>query len=365
MISNRNIAREHCGKCTKQIFIGQSAIVCQNCDVIFHSTCLTEFKIFREKLYCHVCIDNYDILRYNPFHCMNRTDDQYDKFYNNNVTDFTDTFENTCQVLENCRQYSATEVSTLIKGKSKSINNSGGDNHDSNVENFELFSHLFYNIDGNSTNFDEFLCNYVKTVDHKFSIIGLAETNTEKENKDVYKLEGYTSCYQSPKVGKQKGTGVCLYINEKYNFTELSGISSITDNLESLFVKLTNVDEPTIVGVVYRPPSGDFTLFQSEFCDILSNLPADHTVYILGDYNVDLLNEKDRNTIEFENIILTAGFIPLISTHTHKRGECRKSNIDNILTNNPEQVMCSGTIISDSHHKPIFQISYIKSKHVK
>ena len=147
MMSNRNIAREHCGKCTKQIYIGHSAIVCQKCDVIFHSTCLTEYKIFRKKLYCQVCIDKHDILRYNPFYCMNRTDDQYDKFYNNSVIDFTDTFDNTCQVLEDCRQYSATEVSTLLKGKSKSIKNSYSTNNcDTNVENVELFSHLFYKV---------------------------------------------------------------------------------------------------------------------------------------------------------------------------------------------------------------------------
>ena len=66
-------------------------------------------------------------------------------------------------------------------------------------------------------------------------------------------------------------------------------------------------------------------------------------------------------TIEFENIIFTAGFIPLISTYTHKRGECRKTCIDNILTNNSEKVIASGTIMSDSHHKPIFQISHVKS----
>ena len=72
-----------------------------------------------------------------------------------------------------------------------------------------------------------------------------------------------------------------------------------TDNLETLFVKLTNLDEPVIVGVVYRPPSGDTNLFQSEFRDVLSSLPADHSVHILGDYNVDLLSESHNDTVEF------------------------------------------------------------------
>ena len=135
-----------------------------------------------------------------------------------------------------------------------------------------------------------------------------------------------------------------------------------TDNLETLFVKLTNLDEPVIVGVVYRPPSGDTNIFQSEFRDVLSSLPADHSVHILGDYNVDLLSESHNDTVEFENVVFSAGFIPLISTHTHQRGECRKTCIDNILTNNSESVLASGTIENDKHHKPIFQISGIKGR---
>ena len=84
------------------------------------------------------------------------------------------------------------------------------------------------------------------------------------------------------------------------------------------------------------------------------DLPADHSVHILGDYNVDLLSDSHNDTVEFENVIFSAGFIPLISTHTHQRGECRKTCIDNILTNNSESVLASGTIENDKHHKPIF-----------
>ena len=48
----------------------------------------------------------------------------------------------------------------------------------------------------------------------------------------------------------------------------------------------------------------------------------------------------------------------LYSTHLHS---WRKTCIDNILTNNSESVLASGTIENDKHHKPIFQIADIKS----
>ena len=158
------------------------------CDLIFHSTCLTNYTIFS--------INKHDILRYNPFYSINRSDDQYDRFYDNNITDFTDTFDNACQVLEECQQFSTADVSSLLKTKTASIRNSNSNinNEINNAENHEAFSHLFYNIDGNET----------KSIDYDFSVIGLAGTNTEKVDKDIYRIDGYTSCYQSPKDSKQK-----------------------------------------------------------------------------------------------------------------------------------------------------------------
>ena len=100
--ATRNITREHCGKCTKQIYLGQSAVVCGKCDLIFHSSCLNEYKIFRDQLYCLSCIDKYDIVHYknNPFCTANKSNDQHDRFYNHDATDFTDTFDNISRVLE-------------------------------------------------------------------------------------------------------------------------------------------------------------------------------------------------------------------------------------------------------------------------
>ena len=108
------------------------------------------------------------------------------------MTDFTDTFDNACQVLEECQQFSTADVSSLLKTKTASIRNSNYNinNEINNAENHEAFSHLFYNE--------------TKSIDYDFSVIGLAETNTEKVNKDIYRIDGYTSGYQSPKDSKQK-----------------------------------------------------------------------------------------------------------------------------------------------------------------
>ena len=78
----------------------------------------------------------------------------------------------------------------------------------------------------------------------------------------------------------------------------------------------------------------------------------------MGDFNFDLFKIDNETSRRYEDIITTSKFSPLISTFTHAKPNCRKSCIDNILTNMPEKIIASGTIQeSVSHHLPIFQFS--------
>jgi hypothetical protein len=126
-----------------------------------------------------------------------------------------------------------------------------------------------------------------------------------------------------------------------------------------LFAKLNTV-EPVIVGIIYRPPSGDHDVFISELQELLVSLPNNIITHILGDFNIDLLDWENSNTIDFENTVIISGFSPIISTHTHRRDKCKKSCIDNILTNEPSNIVICGTVANESDHKPIFQVSYLK-----
>ena len=343
---NANITRENCGKCTRQIYIGQSAIICSKCELIFHANCLPQARIFRNQIYCEICIGKYDIIRYNPYYDEYESND--DRFYESEITGYTEMFDSLSELLENCRPYSSNELKqTLDKidtlAQEKSI---------------DSFSTYFQNLDGNETNFDNFVCSMAAT-DYKFSVVGIAETNIDPSEKDLYKLDNYNSCYQNKKEGKKKGTGVALYIHNKYSYTELDDVSQCSDNLESLFVKITDTAEPIIVGVIYRPPSGDFDIFQAELEYILASLPSGVRTHITGDYNVDLLDSESSQTTDFENVVISSGFTPTVSIHTHHRENCKKSCIDNILTNEPDNVVVSGTILSDCEHKPIFQVSFL------
>ena len=97
----------------------------------------------------------------------------------------------------------------------------------------------------------------------KFTVIAIAETNCDEENKGIYTIPGYESEYNSKFLNKSKGSGLGLYVNSDFQFSKIDKFCSISENMESLFVEITNMDVPHVIGAIYRPPSGDLNKFSS------------------------------------------------------------------------------------------------------
>ena len=169
-----------------------------------------------------------------------------------------------------------------------------------NSVNKSNLSVLFNNIDGNASNFDNFVAE-ISQYKHKFSVIALAETNIDEESKDLYSISGYTSEYGSKITGKKKGSGLGIYIDNDYQYSRLEKFCKCTENLESVFIEITNTQVPQYVGAVYRPPNGNTDLALKELDALMKSLPQDN-VTISGDFNIDLLTQN-KNTSEFEQIV--------------------------------------------------------------
>ena len=337
--------KEVCGLCTRKILIGQLTILCRNCDLIFHGRCATpdNFEQFRDNSYCTSCMTKNEIRRYNPFFNM-FNDLNPDRFYEDEPQDFVESVEKLSNILEDCKSYSHDKLNKLVS-TSKLQNN---------------FSTFFVNIDGNKSNFDS-LVTELSRIKHNFSVVALAETNINCSEKDLFCLsEEYTSVYQSKIENKKKGSGLGLYINKKFNFTLNDSLSSCDQDIESLFINITSLEKPTVVGVVYRPPNGDVERFNDEVQSLFTqlNAPSDCSCYILGDFNINLHNITYSSHQKFEELFISSGFTPLISTATHQQPNCAKTCIDNILTNNAENISLSGTLeLNISNHSAIFQFT--------
>ena len=321
--------KEVCVHCRRAICIGQPIVECYECDCVIHSKCYNYAEIdpLNDKFYCNNCC-HLSVKRYNPF--------RYD--IDDEDLDLDDNTQKLTNILEQCRSHSVKQLNNLHK------------------QNFLAHkSIMFQNIDGNKANFDT-LAIEMKRFNFEFSIIALAETNEGPEMKNLYPLDNYESFYQE-KIDplKKKGSGVALYIHKTLNAEILPEVSRVTENLETLFVKLTNGNIPVTAGVLYRPPSGDIDKALIELGEILDILPKNS--HLCGDFNIDLHTTGNRHITDLEDVIMSRGFFPLISTLTHEKPGCRGSCIDNIITNEIEIIAHSGTINEKiSHHHPIFQI---------
>ena len=340
--------KEICNFCSRHIMIGQNFGECESCDAILHKKCfkLSEFQAIHGKIYCKFCTNviKENEVRYNPFVFKSYNDN--DKLYNEGPCDIVDSIGKISTILEQCSSYSICDFNKKYEEiKSNTL---------------EQFSTLFINVDGNHSNFDNFVAE-IESMGNKFSIIGLAETNTDSCNKDLHLINNYTSCYQNKNPSKHKGSGVAIYVHNDLSFVVNEKLHSRTANLESIFVDITNTSNPITVGTIYRPPSGNQTQFINELNHLIKLIPKNKKAFLMGDYNMDLHNIENTYTADYEQSIITSGFAPLISIFTHEKPNCRKTCIDNIFTNEFDDIILTGTI-SDriSHHLPVFQISYEK-----
>ena len=348
----RALKKEICEHCKKHINKGQSITECMKCNIVIHTKCLkiSNFELINEKWYCENCSETIAYI-YNPFrnlsgpsHGKEEETEYSDKHYDYNIEEVFNDLADASNILEYCKSLkSAGEFNRFCE--LKGVNNSN-------------FSTLFQNVDGNRSNFDNFAA-HISRIEHKFSVIGLAETNICPKNKNLYDLDEYKSYYQDKYPNKSKGTGVALYIHNALSATVEESLSQCSDNLESLFVSIQIGTELHTIGVVYQPPSGDKTNFLLEL-ELLVKKCNPKNLHIFGDFNMNLHNPNCKTVEKFEEIILSNGLFPLISISTHAKPGCQQSCIDNIFTSNISSVMASGTLeLGISHHHSIFQVMEI------
>ena len=334
-----NLHKEICTGCNENILAGHTYLECTKCLSIIHKKCFnrSNIKLINSSYVCINCCRSITNA-YNPFREFTESHinkDLDDKFYEDDFLETFDTIRKASNILDNCHFHKLSLAHKHYESKTD-------------------FSTLFYNIDGNFTNFDTFAAELTvqKT---NYSVIALAETNVGKDKGDLFRLEKYNHFYNDKMPNKSKGTGVCLYIHSSLNATVIEKLCTVTPNLESLFVSINVGTIKINVGVLYRSPNGDPALFLDELLHLNSLLPKKSMSLLLGDFNFDLLKRNNTETQDFENTFLSLGYFPLISRPTHSINNQQSSCIDNILTNSIDTVTMTGVIEDfNSHHRPIF-----------
>ena len=206
------------------------------------------------------------------------------------------------------------------------------------------------------------LDNYLSNLNLDFKIVALTETWLSDETKDRYSLQGYNPEH-SCRSGRTGG-GVSLHIKKDIEYTTREDISCQSKISESLFIEIDKhhfeKKQNIVIGVIYRPPDTDIKEFNNHLKQCLNKIKSERkSAYILGDFNVNLLNcDRHIPSQEFVDTLFSNSFIPCTTKPT--RVTSRSATlIDNIFTNDivGGNNNLSGILYTDiSDHFPIFLI---------
>ena len=168
-----SVIKKTCEGCNKFILLHNKLATCSVCEKIVHSKCakdLMNYDHIKKSWICLACTAQSE-LRYNPFALLGH--DRHDPVELAEADDIVEL----SKIFEQCKTYGPADF--------KNLTGSYGDSAD-------FMSGVFNNIDGNASNFDQFVTelSLYKSV---FTFIGIAETNVDESCGDLYTIPGYNS----------------------------------------------------------------------------------------------------------------------------------------------------------------------------
>ena len=242
-----------------------------------------------------------------------------------------------------------------------------------NNENLSLLS---LNIQSLPAKFNEFsdLLNDLSLSKINPDLICLQET-WQIPDPSLFKIPNYQPIEINSR-SLARGGGVGIYIKDGLPFANLSQHSIFVERIfESVFIEIVIDNKKIVVGSVYRPgtkaPGLTFTQQFAEFSEILSQTLSElgskyDSVYILGDFNLDVLKiDQNRFVSEYVDTLFAYGFLQIITKPTRISGNSA-TLIDHIITNSTSRNFDSFILnFRVSDHLPILHKLNLKKNKTK
>ena len=206
------------------------------------------------------------------------------------------------------------------------------DFRDLNIEGFSVF-HL--NIRSLQKNFENFKL-FLNSCNTRFDVLCLSETWCDAQvlNNSLYHLPNYTILEQPRSSGK-RGGGVMMYISNIYAYTIRKKISISNIHAKTLFFELYFANcKNIIIGVVYRPPNGQYGIFKNHLKSIIKKVNQEKKILcVAGDFNINALTyDTYPKTKSFFDMLFKHNIISVINRPTRVT-RTSATAIDNIFTN--------------------------------
>jgi len=213
------------------------------------------------------------------------------------------------------------------------------------------------NVRSLNLNLEKLETHLLDELDYSFDIIGITETKITNANlllKSNLNIPGYNFEYIPTPLASG---GVGMYINKSLNYSVVESISN--SDFQALWIELQFTTKKNVLcGLIYRQHScpENFLRYFEETVEKFNT--KNRNIYLIGDFNIDLLKcNSCKYSSDFLIALQTCLLLPTIDKPTRVYNNSA-TLIDNIFTNNPENVFCSGNVVSDiSDHYSQFCIS--------
>lgn len=174
---------------------------------------------------------------------------------------------------------------------------------------FINFCHL--NVRSLCAAFDLFLDTVIES---SFDIIGLSETWLRPNIPDAGLSIPEYNMVRKDRDGR--GGGVAFYIKTNYKYSVLP-VDEGNSSLEQLWISIKIGGKRFCFGTLYRPPNTSLSLCMDDLENNLVNLIPEYDFLMFGgDFNVDLLDLNNSNSIVLLNLLNRYGLSQLVNVPT-------------------------------------------------
>ena len=206
-------------------------------------------------------------------------------------------------------------------------------------------------------NFDD-LDHLLKCANKVFDIVAVTETRITKQTSLTTNINLRHYDIEFTPTESSAG-GTLLYIASHLSYKLRPDLNIYKANqLESTFVEIIDPKKSNIViGCLHKHPNMDVLDFKNNYLSQIFEIVSKERkqVFLLGDFNINLLNYNDHQpTNDFLDSLTSNSFIPYI-LHPTRITSHSKTLIDNILSNFISPEIISGNITATiSDHLPQF-----------
>lgn len=221
----------------------------------------------------------------------------------------------------------------------------------------------FLNVGSLGTKHDELV---VAIQEQDFDIIALNETwlRASEEGRaptvPEYRLQHIP---RSSSVKRGRGGGVGFYSKRGLNTRiHLHPIDPFHTSVEQMWLTTTIAGTKLAIGTAYRPPWQDIDIFLDALTSTVSALSDCQQMILMGDFNVNVLREKDHKTEKLKLFLGCMGLTQLVQSPTHTT--IHGDSLIDLVCSNSDARSISVKVIPDlgAHALITAEFNYIRNK---